>query len=359
MALFHTTVLDNQIKALPTSDTASGAIATFDTDLTENLVEVKCQIVAKQASGTPSPDNPLPITTYTEMNLTRCGANLLNPALRVNGYYISATGVITPEANSCYIYIKVNVGETYTFSGRAYGTGNKRVHAYDENKNWIEQLDFASMSGTGDYSVTVTIPSGCQYVGLSYAQADAYLMLVNGSSVLPYVAYNGTTSNIPFGQTVANGVLDITTGKLRVTWGILNLSDFTWILASSNDSCNRFSTAGVIPLASQNTHNNICSFDTGGWIQGNSITSSVTTVNALDIRTTSILVNLRKTIFDGTAEQFNTWIADKQICYELATPIEIQLDSITLQALLNENNIWCDTGDTEVKFLLSVGKAIS
>ena len=49
-----------------------------------------------------------------------------------------------------------------------------------------------------------------------------------------------------------------------------------------------------------------------------------------------------------------------KMMWELATPIEIQLDSITLQALLNENNIWCDTnGDTEVKFLLTVGKKIS
>lgn len=39
MAYFHTTVLDNQIKALPTVDTASGSVATFETDLTERLAD--------------------------------------------------------------------------------------------------------------------------------------------------------------------------------------------------------------------------------------------------------------------------------------------------------------------------------
>ena len=46
MAYFHTTVLDNQIKALPTVDTASGSVATFDTDMTENLVSVIAEISA-------------------------------------------------------------------------------------------------------------------------------------------------------------------------------------------------------------------------------------------------------------------------------------------------------------------------
>ena len=59
------------------------------------------------------------------------------------------------------------------------------------------------------------------------------------------------------------------------------------------------------------------------------------------------------------ATQFKNSLSGVNLVYELATPTEIQLDSITLQALLNENNIWCDTGDTSVKYILSVGKAIS
>lgn len=46
MAYFHTTVLDEQIKALPTVDTASGSVASFDTDMTENLVSVIAEISA-------------------------------------------------------------------------------------------------------------------------------------------------------------------------------------------------------------------------------------------------------------------------------------------------------------------------
>ena len=46
MAMFHTEVLDNQIKALSTIDTASGSIATFTTDKAERLVECNVEISA-------------------------------------------------------------------------------------------------------------------------------------------------------------------------------------------------------------------------------------------------------------------------------------------------------------------------
>ena len=36
-----------------------------------------------------------------------------------------------------------------------------------------------------------------------------------------------------------------------------------------------------------------------------------------------------------------------QLCYELATPIEITLTPTQIDTLLGENNIWADTGDIE------------
>ena len=242
MALFHTTVLDNQIKALPTVDTASGAIATFDTDLTENLVSVKCQIVAQQASGTPSPDNPLPITTYTEMNVSHSGSDTSNP----------------------------------------------------------------------------------------------------------------NVTNIPFGQTVANGVLDITTGKLRVTHKIVTLDSSVAWSKNSQTKSNAFVSYYQFP--NYYRANGLCShFSVAG--------SSDDTEGIYFGGNINILTPLSLGL--DTVQDFKDWIDAQaqngtpvQVVYKLATPIEIQLDSITLQALLNENNIWCDTGDTEVKFLLTVGKKI-
>ena len=247
MAYFPTKVLDNQIKALPTVSTASGSVATFDTDMTENLVEVKCQIVATQSgSGTPSPSNPRPITTYTSLNLSHSGADTSNP----------------------------------------------------------------------------------------------------------------TITNIPFGQTVAKGTLNVSTGVLRVTHGVvLDMSQLSWTKGGDNyfaelpETIKRPSSAGE-------KANIVCEiFATAPQ------TSYTQNNNQITYYYTGSTEALSKIIVYSTdyadLPSFETAITGYKLMWELATPIEIQLDSITLQALLNENNIWCDTGDTEVKYLLTVGKKIS
>ena len=63
--------VDNIILDIMPVDTASGAIATFDTELATPLVNVKCDITATGGNGTP--DNPVPINGYTEANITANG----------------------------------------------------------------------------------------------------------------------------------------------------------------------------------------------------------------------------------------------------------------------------------------------
>ena len=71
MALFHTTVVDNQIKALDTIGSVSGSIATFETDKAERLINLEVAITATQSgSGTPSPSNPRPINGFSACNLS-------------------------------------------------------------------------------------------------------------------------------------------------------------------------------------------------------------------------------------------------------------------------------------------------
>ena len=238
MAYFHTTVLDNQIKALPTVDTASGSIATFDTDMTENLIEVKCQIVAQQSgSGTPSPSNPRPITVYTGLNLSHSGADTSNP----------------------------------------------------------------------------------------------------------------TVYNIPFGQTVANGVLNVGTGKLTVAWVDVDLGTLAWTVYNAGNNIFAVSVSGK----ANGVDNLLCE-------QYANYTGALNNMPDLSIRGqgSANILYIRNTNCT-TDTDIITALSGVKCIYELATPIDIQLDSITLQALLNENNIWCDTGDTEVKYLLTVGKKIS
>ena len=374
MAYFPTKVLDNQIKALPTVDTASGEIATFDTDLTENLVEVKCQIVAKQASGTPSPSNPRPITTYTGMNVGLNGKNYLpsveNDTKSNNGIEItSLNGVFTISgtATGGSANITFNLDTPYKIKSGDYlhfmnstANGSAVLTIQRQNGTAIGApsitpvnriLDLSSYAGEEIYSFRFYIANGTNF------DCTMSPMILKDNTPTSFEPYNGTTFAVNFGQTVANGVLDITTGKLRVTHGY-NVYDGTenWTLGG-----------GINFYTATNADNTSTIYGSSLWCSHTQsyASASVSSGNNAYISSTHNL-NFQIDSIPHTVADLKQWLADEyangtpfQIVYPLVTPIEIQLDSITLQALLNENNIWCDTGDTEVKYILSVGKKIS
>lgn len=57
-------------------DTASGAIANFNTEIGADLVDCKAYIVASQSTGTPTPSNPLPISGYTGVTISVADENM-------------------------------------------------------------------------------------------------------------------------------------------------------------------------------------------------------------------------------------------------------------------------------------------
>ena len=357
MAYFHTTVLDNQIKALPTTDTASGSIATFNTDLTENLVSVKCQIVAKQASGTPSPDNPLPIGVYDSLTLYHNDINMWDEQWELGDIDVT-TG--QPYSSNLKIRSKNFCSCSDDASYYFYCSNSEvftQVLFYDDSFNYLGRVTSGVYaSGYHNPFNPSDYVTGARYfklaIGQSYGTTYNNDISINYPSTdTQYHAFNG--AYIPFGQTVANGVLDINSGKLRVTHEIVTYdgsADESW-----GKSGNYYYTPvnalyqtpfaviadrykGISPTGYTSLHNFECAMSL--------------ILNYLNIRDDSGY---------ATVNDFTTWLSNNNltVVYELATPIEIQLDSITLQALLNENNVWCDTGDTEVKFLLTVGKKIS
>lgn len=74
--------------------------------------------------------------------------SLFNTANLQIGYAISASGVINANPNfNCTEFIPVNQSK-YIFSGISGKSSdwNLRIHAYDENKNWIKQILLQSIS---------------------------------------------------------------------------------------------------------------------------------------------------------------------------------------------------------------------
>jgi hypothetical protein len=451
MTMFRLNGVPANVRALPILQSASGSIATFNTDLTDDLVSVKCQIVAKQASGTPTPDNPLPITTYTEMNVgidkvagfynfnqlvnKTVYANLANLP---NGTISNdtATGTVTisvtdtsgatnqaswykssshPFANhvvflsskitsvkGCsyrmraenaympFVTISANIPtilqkvvKVGSYTGTAaLGGFMERDYLVAGDTITIEDfivIDLTQMFGAtiADYIYSLeqqTAGSGVAYVkNLLYK--DYYAYNTGTIETLGTINNDGTghTYNIPFGQTVANGVLDITTGKLEITHGVYNLTgsciEANWYNADIDRNSIGFY---IYPTQYVNNTGYPFPIESGGvfdycqtgnvYNNDNAWTANFLFVSGAPNR---FEIRLPKSVLSDISSGINALNSARdylnnnplQTMYKI-TPYSIQLDSITLQALLNENNIWCDTGDTEVKFWMSINKYI-
>lgn len=85
--------------------------------------------------------------------------SLFNTANLQRGYAISESGVINANPNfNCTEFIPVNQSK-YIFSGISGKTSawNLRIHAYDENKNWIKQILLQSISVGKTFDVNFEI----------------------------------------------------------------------------------------------------------------------------------------------------------------------------------------------------------
>ena len=111
--------------------TVSGGIASFRTPSKVPIESLKFHFLPKQAAGTPSPENPIPIEGWTGLNGKRAGKNLIEPhygveteqrgltitpsvnGISVSGTASARTAVFLSKTNK---NTKLGVGDKVTFS---------------------------------------------------------------------------------------------------------------------------------------------------------------------------------------------------------------------------------------------------
>ena len=360
MAYVKTNVLDNQIKALPTIASASGSIATFTTDKAERLVDCEVQIVATGGGGTPT--TPIAINGFSQAVVNLSEKNLFDKSKYMNlttDYdYISSGGV---QYKCKKIYLAK--GLTVTVSQSASTTSS--VVLLMHNVPQVNASGYFDLRTAGGSKTFTTSEEGCLYIGV-YGSNDTdcnarlnecNVQIEKGNQATTYEAYNGNTYNIPFGQTIYGGVLNVGSGVLRVTHRYVDLSTLTWIY---NSSATAFYSADDIGEYRGVGNLGLCEIYTV--VDNVSAISNLPATNYIICGYTSTSnhrLYVRNTDYtDETA--FTNSMSGKYFAYRLATSTEIQLDSTAIQTIANsENNIWSDTGDISVQFVLSVGSYVN
>ena len=316
-------------------------ICTFETTLAEPLQSVLVNVLATGGNGTA--DNPNPINGYTEANITRCGVNLWDEEWEV-GTINNNTGELV--TNSSIIrsknFIPVSGGVTILLYATTTSNMWLRVFEYDKNKNFI--ASDARYTGT-TYQLNANTAYLKFYVKSNYGTTynNDISILYPSNITTAYHPYTGNTYTIAFGQTVYGGVLDVTRGKLHVTHGIASFDGTEYyILYIQTVVCGK-----TFAVGSGTNADMICSH------------TNKTQINyATSQKQTFEFRNLTSTWGCATLDDFKTFVATQYangtpltILYPLETPFDIDLTPEVISAVVGENNVFADCGQTTVKYL--------
>lgn len=346
----------SSVLSLPTPSQASGAIAQFNTDLTENLLSAVAEFSASQASGTPSPSTPIPIVGVDRVNVVDTGKNFFNPTLTMGERADTTTGEIGQFANSARSeFIKVPFADRkYIFSGLTDEL-NTYISWYDKDKNYISRS-----SSNASTEKSGTVPTGSVFAVLSFVKTSgqtADISIVNNlniqlenSEIATTFEPFGTTALINLGGTYYGGSVDAVTGKIPVNkkLGLFDgSSDEGWVKTSGNYF--------YIPVA------DALSTDDRTEIQSNIIVYATTssTVWGGYLRNGRIYVNTDGIPTDANA--FKTWLASNnmQVVYPLEIPETVYASNTAeIPTIVGDNQVFCDSGNIAVKFFETVGHKI-
>ena len=314
--------------------------------------------------------NICPISGWTDLAMWRAGKNLLNPVVEklipfedasFNRYSLN-NGVITTTGNALAGFvILVKPSTRYTFSFTKQGSANLEVFAYaeipDKIRNNDRMIAYQNQSSVDSF----TIPSDCNYIVCAFvstisSNVISEFQLELGGAASPYAEYTGESYPVTFpdGQTIYGGTIDPINGVLTVDMAYHVLLSTSLLNYDSGYSTNVSAAGGKSVVWFKNVFSTlgVKSRRPGGikaYCNAFPIIFNSTNVNASQNRCAFIVdgvtINSVASFIDAIETMENNG-ENLYIAYELATPIEIPIDPITIQTLLGDNTIWSDANGT-------------
>lgn len=352
-------------------ETASGAIANFRTSLAMPVLGCNAEFSASQASGTPTPSTPIPIVGVDKVNLTDCGKNLLSMKVYDGGSYNSAVGTQWTLTESTNQFTKsgnsysITTSSTWRYftvlmpivSGVNYYLHLERASDGSDAISYTYlDKDFKVLANSNNTQTPYTTdsslnpPANAAYYAMVFTNrstANCTITITNpyvivGSTATAYEAYNGTTVVINLGGTYYGGSVDCVTGKITLTHKLVSYTkNSTWAM----------NTSGVFYVSAPSGIDDLemCNYFDVFLPRGSS-----SAIDDGQCRLNSNRTNINfKILSCETLEDFKTWLGDNtiQVVYSLATPIVVYASNTAeLYTKAGLNNIFCDTGDIEVKY---------
>ena len=254
------------------------------------------------------------------------------------------------KANAADVYTKSQVDTALTLKANAADVYTK-AETDAKIEDAIEEIlpvDTAGPSAIATFTTGLALPFVDCKVGITATGGNGTPdnpVPINGYTEANITA-NGDTYTIAFGQTVYGGVLDVTRGKLTVTWGNVDLGSLNYernpvgdyVVFRGNTSDKAINTNSLCSdyVNSEKPRDQLNNNEYGTW----NLASSLNNIVIRDDSKANMSVSDFKTSMSGVI-----------FAYELATPFDIDLTPEVISAIVGVNNVYSDTnGDTTVKF---------
>ena len=295
--------------------------------------------------------NICPISGHTEVNIVRAqkSVDLLTEQTWVVGGISGSNG----GDNNSYVYsirqsnCSNNLDAIITINPKkvriqiAYYTGNKtgfisRQTYYDNQTKTT--FDIASLApvGTNYYRISVFRTDGTD-IDITHAISSTSI-----STILADVQIFETdceTITIDLGGTIYGGMIDVLTGTMTVTHQIVDLASLTWVRPETWNGW-RTNDLQIVPGITDPSDFYAEKYKSEWY---DTITPNTYTGYGLAIGSTAKPTRIYTSNPDGVKPTGN-------LVFPLPTPLTVQLTPSQMQTLIGKNNIWSDTGDTEVTY---------
>lgn len=298
-------------------------IATI-TDGAENvpMKSLIVDITPRQASGTPTPSSPLPISGSDEVVITHTGANLFD--------YNNYEDIIVTSGG-------------YVRKGHIFPSGSYTIINNSTTEDFYYKLIKSDLSDYGsaqqvhkNSSVNVTVNSG--YIIAVYSAITPSDIFVGVGSNQTYEPYTATTETITLPSTVYGGEVDVVSGQGQDTHTIIDLGNINWIYDSTNQVFYSTTIQGI-----ENGAPFWCSvYKDVGVTSVSNIPNYCGTLrpNALYIKNTDY----------SDKDAFKTAMNGVQFVYEVATPTTITTTPTTIKTQGGTESIFADCGDVSGEY---------
>ena len=344
-------------------DVAKAPIASFNTDLAEDLTKIIVDINPVQSgTGTPSPSNVRPISGFSALNVTRTGKNLFDNSLMVNSKTVVVGDTVTLTATgnfqgSEFAFMPVKQGYKYALNIDTLTNGSaveiRRYNASGTITNTIVITQSTIININDGTTVKISIVYGNRTAGAGTFVLKGFNIAL-GEDYQLYEPYNGQTATVNFGQTVYGGKVDVTNGNLEIDFANDRLDTKSWSYNSSRGAFN-----ATFSGKKQTRFNEmICScYANGGRVYSESEIASKPD-KAFYTQNNSDTIFIKDSDYTDPTTWLNA-LGSNTICYPLTTPIEITTTSENLTAISGQNNVYGDTnGDTTVRFTETIGNEL-